>query len=103
MSVHLYIGCNGYVAAVDAKSGAEVWRKKLSTGVMSATSHEDVAVLDHGDVIFAGCHGHLFCLSATSGEVLWHNKLEGLGYNDVTLSIGGRSVQAVRKVHHHQK
>lgn len=84
---------------VGNRPGVELWRTKLTTGSISATTRQDVSVLDHDGKVFAGCHGHLFCLDARSGEVLWHNKLEGLGYNDVTLTIAGRSVQAVRKVH----
>jgi hypothetical protein len=94
----LFVGCNGKVAAIDLTTGAELWRTKLKSGVLSATSLEDVAVLDQGDKVYAGCNGHLFCLNATTGEILWHNQLEGMGYNDVTLSIDGRSVQATRKV-----
>jgi len=85
--------------ATSPRSGTELWRTKLVTGMLSATAYQDVSVLDHDGKVFAGCHGHLFCLDARSGEVLWHNKLDGLGHNDVTLSIAGRSVQAVRKVH----
>ena len=99
MSEQLYVGSNGYVAAVDPNSGEVAWRTKLSTGIVSSTSHEDVSILDHEGKLFAGCHGHLFCLNAQSGEILWHNPLDGFGYNDVTLSIAGRSVQAMRKVH----
>jgi outer membrane protein assembly factor BamB len=100
MDQHLFIGCNGNVAAIDASSGAELWRTKLKPGVLSATNYEDVAVLDHEGKVYAGCNGHLFCLDAESGAILWHNELNGFGHNDVTLSIGGRSIQIMHKVHH---
>jgi outer membrane protein assembly factor BamB len=61
-----------------------------------------VAVLDHDGKVYAGCNGHLFCLDAESGEIVWHNPLSGIGHNDVTLSIGGRSIQIMNKVRHHQ-
>jgi outer membrane protein assembly factor BamB len=98
---HLYLGCNGNVAAIDVSTGTELWRTKLKPGVLSATSHEDVAVLDHDGKVYAGCNGHLFCLDADSGEIVWHNPLSGIGHNDVTLSIGGRSIQIMNKVRHH--
>lgn len=98
MTERLYIGSNGNVAAVEIGTGTEIWRTKLKPGFLSATSYADVTVLDHGEKVFAGSNGHLFCLDANSGEILWHNELEGLGHNDVTLSIGGRSVQIITKV-----
>ena len=101
MNQHLFLGCNGNVAAVDVSSGVELWRTKLKPGMMSATNYADVAVLDHDDKVYAGCNGHLFCLSAQTGEILWHNDLKGIGHNDVTLSIGGRSIQVMQKVKHH--
>ena len=100
MSQPLYIGSNGNVAAIDADTGVEIWRTKLKPGFLSATSYADVTVLDHEGKVFAGSMGHLFCLDAQSGDLLWHNELEGLGHNDVTLSIAGRSVQVVTKVEH---
>ena len=98
MGEHLYIGSNGNVAAIEIGTGTEIWRTKLKPGLLSATSYADVTVLDHDGKVFAGSNGHLFCLDANSGEILWHNELEGLGHNDVTLSIGGRSIQVVTKV-----
>ena len=102
MTERLYIGTNGHVLAIDPASGVEMWRTKLMSGIFSATAAQDVSVLDLGEKLFAGSNGHLFCLSAQTGEVLWHNELQGLGNNDVTLSIGGRSIQVMHKVHHHQ-
>jgi outer membrane protein assembly factor BamB len=92
---NLYIGSNGYVAAIDARDGQELWRTQLGSGLFSSTGHEDVCVLEHDGRIFAGCHGHLFCLEGSTGDVLWHNELKGMGHNDVTLTIAGKSVQFV--------
>ena len=88
----LYIGTNGHVAAIGVTDDEEFWRTKL--GGLS-TGHQDVCVLEHGGKILAGCQGHLFCLDASTGDVLWHNDLKGLGYNDVTLAIAGKSIQYV--------
>ena len=92
---NLYIGTNGHVAAFDPQDGRQIWRTKLGASLFSATGRQDVCVLAHEGQVFAGCHGHLFCLDAASGEPLWHNELEGLGHNDVTMAIAGKSIQFV--------
>lgn len=94
-SSYLFIGCNGNVAAIDPTSGSEIWRTPLATSLLSATTHEDVCILEHEGRVFAGCHGHLFCLDAGTGHVLWHSDLRGMGYNEVTLAIAGKAVQFV--------
>ena len=91
----LYIGCNGYVAAIRTADGAERWRTMLMTGFFSVTDQHDVCVLQHEGRLYAGCQGYLFCLDASSGQILWQNELKGMGYNDVTLAIGDKSVQFV--------
>lgn len=85
----LYIGSNGHVAAVDPETGTEAWRASL--GALGA----DVTVMEYQGRVFAGCHGHLFGLDAATGRVLWKNGLKGMGFNDVTLAIGGQSIQFV--------
>ncbi len=97
----LFIGSNGHVAAIDPETGAEAWRTVLSSGgLFATTTMADVTVIQHGDRVFAGCYGHLFCLDAATGTVIWQNGLKGMGYNDVTLSIGGKSVQFVSSHNH---
>jgi outer membrane protein assembly factor BamB len=95
MSDLLYIGCNGFVAAIDPETGDERWRTPLVPGLLSETTCEDVCVLEHQGQVFAGCHGNLFCLDGAKGRILWRNELRGMGFNDVTLSIAGKSAQAV--------
>ena len=90
----LCIGTNGHAAAIDPGTGAELWRSKLGSGFL-ATGSEDVCVLDDEGRVFAGCFGGLFCLDAANGDILWKNDLKGLGHNDVTLSIAGKSIQFV--------
>jgi outer membrane protein assembly factor BamB len=92
----LYIGSNGHVAAIVPESGEEAWRTPLNAGsLFSTTTAADVTVLQHEGRVFAGCYGHLFCLDAATGRVLWQNGLKNMGYNDVTLAIGGKSIQFV--------
>jgi len=99
---YLFIACNGHVAAVNPTDGSEAWRTRLKPGIMSATSHEDVCILEHENRLYAGCGGHLFCLDASSGKILWHNDLKGMGYNNVTLAMAGKSIQFVTRHTHAQ-
>ena len=95
----LYIGCNGHVSAIAARTGEELWRTKLKPGVLSATTLEDVSVIVRDGVIYAGCNGHLFAVSP-DGAILWHNPLRGMGHNDISLAFEGQSIQFVKKVVH---
>jgi outer membrane protein assembly factor BamB len=96
MDERLFIGTNGHVCAIDARSGQEVWRTRLQEGIMSATTAADVSVLVRDGVIYAGSQGHLFALSS-AGEILWHNSLKGLNFNDISLAFEGQSVQFLQK------
>jgi outer membrane protein assembly factor BamB len=98
--MHLYMATNGFVAAVDPATGREVWRTALKDGaaLFSSTLGSDVCILEHEGRVFAGCKGHLFCLDGASGRVLWHNDLKGLGHDDVTLAMAGKSVQFITTV-----
>lgn len=93
--MNLYIGCNGYVSAIQVETGAELWRTQLKEGFMGSSRGSDVCVLEHEGRVLAGCNGHLFCLSTGTGHILWENELKGMGYNDVTLAIAGKSIQYV--------
>ena len=84
------------MAAIDPKTGREVWRTELpSAGFFAGTSSSDVCVLEHEGQVFVGCNGYVFALDGATGDVLWENGLEGMGHNDVTLSIAGKSIQFV--------
>src|SRR5262245_51593797 len=95
--MHLFIACNGVVAAIRPDDGTEVWRATLRLGVFSQTSRQDVCLLEHESRVFAGCYGYLFALDAASGEILWQNELKGLGYNEVTLAMAGKSIQIISR------
>jgi outer membrane protein assembly factor BamB len=96
----LFAACNGTVVAIRPETGEEAWRTRLKTGALTATARQDACILEHDGRVYVGCYGHLFALAATTGEILWHNELRGLGYNDVTLAIGGHSIQFVSRVVH---
>lgn len=94
----LYVGCNGHVAGISVAEGTELWRTKLSTDeLLASTSYQDVCLLEHEGRIYAGSSGYLFCLDAASGQIFWRNDLKGLGHNEVTLAMRGKSVQLVSR------
>ena len=93
--MYLYIGCNGHVSAIDVKGGREVWRRELRPGFLSGTRGSDVCVLEHEGRVFAGSGGYLFALDGQTGQILWKNELTGIGLNDVTLAMAGKSIQFV--------
>jgi outer membrane protein assembly factor BamB len=88
--MHLYIGTSSHVAAIDVKTGQEVWRTKLPKA-----SYYAVCILDVDGRVFAGSGGYVHALDAQTGKLLWTNKLKGLGFQPVTLATGGRSVQLI--------
>ncbi|MFT3826576.1 MAG: PQQ-binding-like beta-propeller repeat protein [Chitinophagaceae bacterium] len=96
----LIIGCNGYVSAISANTGEELWRTKLREGILGGSRGCDVSVLIDGDKIFAGCYGHIHALRASDGEILWSNNLKGMGYNEVSLARQGTSTQFITRVEH---
>lgn len=94
----LIIGCNGYVSAILANNGEELWRTKLRDGILSGSRGSDVSVLIDGNQIFAGCSGRIYALNASNGEILWSNDLKGIGFNEVALARQGTSTQFITRV-----
>jgi outer membrane protein assembly factor BamB len=82
----LYVGTNGIVAALDPRTGEELWRTKLPKcgGV-----GEPVALVLKDQHIFAASHGQVWCLDARDGNVLWRNGLPRMGYHSVLLALEG--------------
>lgn len=94
----LIIGCNGYVSAILANNGEELWRTKLRDGVFGGSRGNDVSVLIDGDQIYAGCSGRIYALRTSDGEILWANDLKGMGFNEVALARQGTSTQFITRV-----
>ena len=83
----LFIGVGGHVAAIDAASGAELWRTKLKTSSIAT-----VAIVN--DRLYGSAGGELYCLDPSTGAIRWHNKLKGLGMGIVTFPGSGDAVAA---------
>jgi outer membrane protein assembly factor BamB len=94
----LIIGCNGYVSAILANTGEELWRTKLREGLFTSSRGNDVSVLIDGEQVYAGCYGRIYALRASTGEILWANDLKGIGYNEVSLAKQGTSTQFITRV-----
>jgi outer membrane protein assembly factor BamB len=93
----LIIGCNGYVSAIQASNGQELWRTKLREGLFTSSRGSDVSVLIDGDQIFAGCNGRIYSLSPSNGEIKWSNELKGIGNNEVALARQGINTQFITR------
>jgi len=94
----LIIGCNGYVSAILANNGEELWRTRLREGILGGSRGCDVSVLIDGDQVFAGCYGRIYALRTSDGEILWANDLKGMGFNEVALARQGTSTQFITRV-----
>jgi len=93
----LIIGCNGYVSALLANTGEELWRSKLRDGILGGSRGNDVSVLIDGNQVYAGCHGRIYALNAADGKVLWSNELKGIGFNEVALARQGTNTQFITR------
>lgn len=83
----VYIGVRGNVLAINAATGAEIWRTQVPTA-------DFVNVVLSGGRIFATTRGELHALDPASGRVLWSNQLKGLGMGLVTIA-GSNQTPAV--------
>ena len=94
----LIIGCNGFVSAIHANNGEELWRTKLREGLLGGSRGSDVSVLIDGDQVYAGCHGRIYALRTSDGQILWSNDLKGMGFNEVALARQGNNTQFITRV-----
>jgi hypothetical protein len=82
----LYVGTNGFVAALDPDSGQEHWRTKLpKCGGMG----DPVTMVIKDGCLFAASHGRVWCIDKTDGTVRWMNGLPGTGFHSVLLAMEG--------------
>lgn len=75
----MHLGVKGHALALDAATGAEVWRTKLK-GSGTVILHRDE------DVLYATTHGELWCLDPATGTIRWSNPLKGMGYGVVSVA-----------------
>jgi outer membrane protein assembly factor BamB len=82
-----FVGLGGHVVAIDAATGAELWRTRLKGS--------DVVTLSVvANRVLGGTKGEVFCLDPATGAILWHNRLKGLGTGIVAFTSSGYEVIA---------
>ncbi len=86
----IFVGFNGYVAALDRDTGEIVWSNKQM-------KHKgNVIFLLDGDRLIASFNGYIYCLDPLTGQILWHNPMKGCGWGIASLaSVRGSSLQVV--------
>jgi outer membrane protein assembly factor BamB len=68
----VFVGLNGWVAALDRDSGEIVWKcNELKSGYTT--------LLLDGDRLLVSTNGYLYCPDPQTGRVVWSNALRGLG------------------------
>jgi len=81
----VFVGLNGYIAALDRDTGKIVW----SNNQLRAGS---VTLMLDGDRLIVSSDGFMYCLDPCSGRILWHNPMIGYGYGVTSLaSVRGQS------------
>lgn len=86
----LYAGTNCFVAALDPRTGDEVWRTQLPHGARMGTP---VSIIVKGPFLYVGHYGHAYALDKRTGEVMWENGLPRMGYHAVLLAMEGADAQ----------
>jgi len=88
----LIIGIKGTVLALDAETGAEVWRTPLK-----GSDFTNLTLTRAGDRVLAATRGEVFAIDALTGNPLWHNPLKGLGLGLVTFATNPQTPAADQK------
>jgi outer membrane protein assembly factor BamB len=86
----IFVGLNGYVAALDRDSGEVVWsNKEMKRGY--------VTLLLDFDRLIVSSNGYMYCLDPLTGNTLWNNPMKGYGMAAPTsiISVRGQSSQTV--------
>jgi outer membrane protein assembly factor BamB len=85
----IFVGLNGWVAALDRDSGETLWYcSELKSGYTT--------LLLDGDRLIASTNGYIYCLDPQTGRVVWSNPLKGYGTGVAHLvSSRGQSPQVI--------
>src|SRR5271157_4303088 len=83
----IFVGLNGWVAALDRDSGEVVWYcSELNSGYTT--------LLLDGDRLIASTNGYVYCLDPQTGRIVWRNPMRGYGTGVAHLaSVRGQSGQ----------
>jgi outer membrane protein assembly factor BamB len=75
----LYVGIKDSVVALDAATGAELWRQVLKAA-------DFVSVFFDGVNVYATNRGEIWAFDPQSGTPRWHNEMKGLGRGLMSLA-----------------
>jgi outer membrane protein assembly factor BamB len=79
----IFVGLNGYAAALDRDTGEIVWsNNQMRNGY--------VTLMLDGDRLIVSTNGFIYCLDPCTGEILWHNPMTGYGPTSL-VSVRGQS------------
>jgi outer membrane protein assembly factor BamB len=75
----VFVGFNGYAAALDRDTGEIVWSNNdMKSGY--------VTLLLDGDRLIVSTNGYMFCLDPYTGRTMWHNPMVGYGYGPTSIA-----------------
>jgi hypothetical protein len=80
----LYVGTGRFVAAVDAKTGEEIWRTKLPHAMGNI-----VTIILKDGRLYVGHAGRAYGLNLQDGTIMWENGLAGMGLGAVLMAMEG--------------
>lgn len=87
------VAINGQVAGIDRRTGAEVWRNKMSGGGFGAVDLE----VAQGRVFVSASGAALFCLDYKTGRDLWSARTSATGRS--TILLDGEQVFVAKQGH----
>jgi len=76
----IFVAFNRYVIALNAKSGEQLWKVSVGTGIRSF-----VSLCLHNSILMVAAEGKMTGIDPDTGKELFHNNLEGIKYSYVTL------------------
>lgn len=82
----LYILSYGKIAAINKKTGAIIWEKKLKEYISAMSLYSVGQLMAEGDNLYIAISGKILCLKAKDGSFVWKNDLKGLGYQFISLA-----------------
>ena len=87
----VFVGLNGYVAALERTTGRMVWsNKEMRRGY--------VTMLLDGDGLIVSSNGYMYSLDPLTGRILWHKPMKGFGMGAPTSMVSARGSSDVTVV-----
>lgn len=94
MSEKIFVGARGFVAALDAESGEQVWRTRLPSGAPTSL----LTMLLKGGRLYMGYADRAYCLESNTGAILWTNEVGAPDDQPMRLAMPGATEFASEEV-----